>query len=51
MLGINGPVILYKDAIDDTVAHISTLMKHIEKEKVRCGIPATTAALHLHEQL
>ena len=51
MLGINGPVILYKGAIDDTTAHISTLMKHIEKEKVRCNITATTAALHRHEQL
>ena len=51
MLGINGPVILYKGAIDDTVAHILTLKKHIKKEKVRCDITATTSALHLHEQL
>ena len=51
MLGINGPVILYKGAIDDTTAHISTLKKHIEKEKVRYDITATTSTLHLHEQL
>ena len=51
MLGINGPVILYKGAIDDTVAHILTLQKHIKEEKVRCNITATTSALHLHEQL
>ena len=51
MLGINGPVILYKGAIDDTVAHISTLKKHIETEKVKCDITSTTAPLHLHEQL
>ena len=51
MLGINGPVILYKGAIDDTVAHISTLKKHIETEKVRYDITSTTAPLHLHEQL
>ena len=51
MLGINGPVILYKGAIDDTVAHISTLKKHIEKEKVRYDITSTTAPLQLHEEL
>ena len=51
MLGINGPVILYKGAIDDTTAHISTLKKHIKGEKVKCNITATTTALHLHEQL
>ena len=51
MLGINGPVILYKSAIDDTVAHISTLKKHIKGEQVICNITATTTPLHLHEQL
>ena len=51
MLAINGPVILYKGAIDDTTAHISTLKKHIDQEKVRCDITITTSALHLHEQL
>ena len=51
MLGINGPVILYKGAIDDTVAHILTLKKCIKGEKVRCDITSTTSTLHLHEQL
>ena len=51
MLGINGPVILYKSAIDDTIAHISTLKKHIKGEQVICNITATTAPLHFHEQL
>ena len=51
MLGINGPVILYKGAIDDTIAHISTLKKHIQLQKERCDITGATATLQLHEQV
>ena len=51
MLGINGPAILYTGAIDDTIAHISTLKKHVHLEKERCDITGATATLHLHEQI
>ena len=51
MLGINGPAILYTGAIDDTIAHISTLQKHVHLEMERCDITGATATLHLHEQI
>ena len=51
MLGVNGPEILYKGAIDDAVQHVDALEEHIEKEKEHCNLGATQTALKLQEDL
>lgn len=51
MLGVNGPEILYKGAIDDAVQHVDALEEHIEREKEHCNLGATQTALKLQEDL
>ena len=51
MLGINGPEILYKSAIDDAVLHVSALTEHIEKVKVNCSIGTTEMNLQLQKNV